>query len=77
MNVLLGFAKSDVGNPDESGFGMNEQYGLAIDSGMGDYEWSTLTVEIPAEYAGTFLGKFVLQFGGSEIAIRAVSVENV
>ena len=77
MNVLLGFAKTDTGNPDESGLAMNEQYGLAIDSKMNEYEWSTLTVVIPAGYADKFLGKFVLQFSGSEIAIRAVSIENV
>lgn len=77
MNVLLGFAKTDTGNPDESGLAVNEQYGLTIDSKMNEYEWSTLTVVIPAGYADTFLGKFVLQFSGSEIAIRAVSIENV
>lgn len=76
MNVLMGFATSEEGNPDLSGFPMVEKYDLAIDSEMGEYEWSTLTVEVPAEHAGRYLGKFALQFAGSEIAIRAVSVEN-
>ena len=42
---------------------------------MQDYEWSTLTVEIPAMYADTYLGKLTLQFAGKEIAIRAISIE--
>jgi hypothetical protein len=42
---------------------------------MKDYEWSTLTIEIPAKYAGKYLGKFAINFAGKEIAIRAISIE--
>lgn len=76
MNILAGFATSEEGNPDLAGFPMMEKYGLTIDCNMGEYEWSTLIVELPTEHAGRYLGKFALQFGGSEIAIRAVSIEN-
>lgn len=77
MNFLMYHATNETNNPDLSGLPTDEKYGLSIDSNMGEYEWSTLTVEIPAERVGLYLGKFVLQFEGSSIAIRAISVEHV
>ena len=46
-----------------------------IDCNMQEYEWSTMTVELPADRAGYYLGKFFIEFKGKEIAIRAVSIE--
>lgn len=74
MNVLIGFERNEEGPADGSGM-ENTNYGLTIDCQMQDYEWSTLTVEIPAMYADTYLGKLTLQFAGKEIAIRAISIE--
>lgn len=74
MNVLLGFERNEEGPADGSGMEY-QQYGLTIDCMMADYEWSTLTVTVPAAYANTYLGKLTLQFAGKEIAIRAVSIE--
>ena len=47
-----------------------------IDCNMGEYEWSTLTIEVPAEYANLYLAKIRVGFSGNEIAIRAISIEN-
>ena len=65
-----GAAETDV-----TGLPGFENYGLEIDSNMQEYEWSVLTLEVPTSFAGLYLGKTILQFEGSQIAIRAVSIE--
>ena len=75
MNVLLSFDRTEEGAADTSGIPVYEKYGLFMDTFMQDYEWSTLTIEIPSEYAGTYLGKILLQFDAKEIAVRAISIE--
>lgn len=74
MSVHFGFERNEEGPADGSGMEQTN-YNLPIDCQMQDYEWSTLTVEIPAMYADTYLGKIILQFAGKEIAIRAISIE--
>ena len=74
LNLISGFANSELGNPDETG-NFYEANGCAIDSNMKDYEWSTLTIEVPANRAGKYLGKIAINFAGKEIAIRAISIE--
>ena len=76
MSFHSGFAKSEDGNPDLDGLPMYEQNNLTIDCNMGEYEWSTLTIELPETYVGYYFGKYVLQFAGPSIAIRAISIEN-
>lgn len=55
--------------------------GLAIDTNMGDYEWSAVTIEIPESYLisnfgqNIYLGKIWFEFPGDEITIRAVAIE--
>ena len=46
-----------------------------LDKNMQEYEWSVLTVEVPAAQAGTYLAKINISFMGEEIAIRAMSIE--
>ena len=75
LGFHLYFAKKEAGNPDVDGLPTMESYGLTIDNNMQEYEWSTLTIEVPADFAELYLGKTVLQFEGAEIAIRAVSIE--
>lgn len=74
MNVIAGFAYDDIGNPDETGLFHNADKNI-IDCNMAEYEWSTLTIEIPSKYADKYLGKIVVNFAGKEIAIRAISIE--
>ena len=47
-----------------------------IDVNMAEYEWSVLTLEIPTQYLNNYLAKISIGFGGEEIAIRAISIEN-
>ena len=75
MDVIAGFSRTDVGNPDEDGRAWLEAYGNEIDCMMEEYEWSTLTIEVPANRAGEYLGKISIGFAGKEIAIRAISIE--
>ena len=75
MHFHCTFTKAEQTNPDLDGLPMFENYGVEIDSNMQEYEWSTLTLEVPAIHVDTYLGKFVLQFEGSQIAIRAISIE--
>jgi hypothetical protein len=42
---------------------------------MQEFEWSTLTIDVPVERVGDYLGKINLRFAGKEIAIRAISIE--
>ena len=46
-----------------------------IESNMKDYEWATLTIDVPVDRAGKYLGKIYVEFAGKEIAIRAISIE--
>lgn len=76
MNVWAGWANKYDGNPDTDGYPQYEVNGVEIDCNMADYEWSTLVIELPDEQVGKFVGKLVLQFGGKEIAIRAITFES-
>ena len=75
MHFHCTFTKAEQTNPDLDGLPMFENYGMEIDSNMQEYEWSTLTLEVPASYTGLYLGKTILQFEGAQIAIRAISIE--
>ena len=75
LNLHAGFARSELANPDESGLSAFVANGNVIDCNMADYEWSTLTLVVPADYAGKYLGKIYVEFAGAEIAIRAISIE--
>ena len=75
LRFHCGLSKSETGNPDADGLPFIENHNLEIEGNMQEYEWSTLTFEIPADYAGFYLGKTVFQFEGTEIAIRVVSIE--
>ena len=78
--VHINFAKSETGSgesvngTDYPVFGDNTMW--EIDSNMNDYEWSTLTIEIPTSYVDSYLAKIRLGFSGNELAIRAISIEN-
>ena len=74
MGVIAGFAKTDMGNPDTTEKFYQAQ-NREINTNMKDYEWSVLTIDIPAEYARDYLGKISIEFAGNEIAIRAISIE--
>ena len=80
MLVQAQFAKTNTGTS-ESNAGpdfpiLGENIAWEIDCNMGEYEWSTLTIEVPAEYANLYLAKIRVGFSGNEIAIRAISIEN-
>ncbi|MBE7079838.1 MAG: hypothetical protein E7371_01215 [Clostridiales bacterium] len=45
-------------------------------AGMNEYEWSVLTIEVPTQFVGKYLSKVSVGFGGSELAIRSISIEN-
>ena len=78
--VHVGFSRSEVGSsesangPDFPVLGDNVDW--EIDTEMKEYEWSTLTIEVPTEYVGTYLAKVRIGFTGNELAIRAISIEN-
>ena len=78
--VHINFSKSETGSGESvSGtefpvLGDNTMW--EIDSNMNDYEWSTLTIEVPTSYVDSYLAKIRLGFSGNELAIRAISIEN-
>ena len=79
MFVRVQFAKSDIGTS-ESAAGteypiLGENVEWEIDCNMAEYEWSTLTIEVPTMYVNTYLAKVNMGFAGSELAIRAISIE--
>jgi hypothetical protein len=74
MDVIAGFTRTDVGNPDADGSFL-ESYKNPIDCLMEEYEWSTLVIEVPANHVGKYIGKLNISFAGAEITIRAISIE--
>lgn len=75
INLIAGFARTDIGNPDTDGKPFAEYYNTPIDCEMGDYEWSVLVLDVPTTRVGDYLGKINIGFSGKEIAIRAISIE--
>jgi hypothetical protein len=75
LNVQAGFSRTELGNPDGDGIAFLVANNNVIESEMSDYEWATLTITVPAENAGKYLGKLYFEFAGKEIAIRAISIE--
>ena len=75
MDVVAGFAREETSNPDTDGRPFLETYKNPIDCLMGEYEWSTLVIEVPASRVGEYIGKIGIAFGGEEIIIRAISIE--
>ena len=75
MDVFAGFAREETSNPDTDGRPFLETYKNTIDCLMGEYEWSTLVIEVPASRVGEYIGKIGIAFGGEEITIRAISIE--
>ena len=79
MEVRVQFARTETGTSESAAgtdfpiLGENVQW--EIDSNMAEYEWSTLTIEVPTMYVNTYLAKVNMRFAGSEIAIRAISIE--
>ena len=67
-----GTSESAAG-PDYPILGENQMW--EIDSNMAEYEWSTLTIEVPSMYVDLYLAKIRVGFTGNEIAIRAISIE--
>ena len=75
LDVTLAFSKSDIGAGDGENVGEYPCYNNVIDCEMQDYEWSTLTIEVPTKYVDKYLAKITLGFAGKEIAVRAISIE--
>ena len=75
IDVIVGFARTDTGNPDTDGRPFLETYKNPIDCLMEEYEWSTLVIDVPADRANEYIGKINVSFAGNEISIRAISIE--
>jgi hypothetical protein len=75
MTLHAGFARDELGNPDTAGRPALVAKDNVIECNMKDYEWATLTINVPADRAGEYLGKIYVEFAGKEIAIRAISIE--
>lgn len=80
ISLTFGFANSDTGSGESelgTDFPSFDAINAIIDTEMGEYEWSVLTIEIPESYIGigAYLSKVRLQFGGKEIAIRGFAIE--
>lgn len=78
INFSLGFAKTNTGSGEFDGgtdYPVFENNNVFIKSEMGDYEWATLTLEVPAEYIGAYLSKVHVRFEGKELMIRGFSIE--
>ncbi len=76
LTLGLAMSKSDIGASDGEGLDdLTVHSTQEIRCNMQEYEWSTMTVEIPADRAGLYLGKLYVQFAGKEIAVRAISIE--
>ncbi len=77
MTVNFVFSQWDTeAGEGETPVKLMENHGQILDSNMSEYEWSVLTIEVPTQYVGLYLAKVSVGFGGEEIAIRAISIEN-
>lgn len=80
MLVNMTFSNNNKGSGEESDqVAFLERHKLPIDANMGEYEWSTLVLEVSDEninLIGSFLSKVNLGFTGKELTIRAISIEN-
>ena len=75
LTVLLRFDNTEDGTGDREIYPSCNNYNVEIDSNMQDYEWSTLTIEVPTMYVDTYLAKINWQFMGAELEIRAIAIE--
>ena len=75
MDVTIAFSKTDIGAADGEGIAELVCRNNTIDCSMEDYEWSTLTIDVPTKYVEEYLAKITLGFAGKEIAVRAISIE--
>lgn len=75
LTLGVAFSKTDVGACDGEMDHLTIASTQNIRTNMQEYEWATMTVEVPADRAGLYLGKLFVQFSGKEIAVRAISIE--
>jgi hypothetical protein len=78
ITFMLGFAKTDTGSGEaanETDYPVLEKTNTLIKCEMGEYEWATLTIEVPADYIGGYLSKVRVAFEGKELMIRGFSIE--
>ncbi|MBQ7373491.1 MAG: InlB B-repeat-containing protein [Clostridia bacterium] len=78
IGLHLSFDKDDYNPGDGSGLPVMQKHALDIDSNMGDYEWSAVSVVIEgadlATYLNKYLAKVAFEFHGEQISIRAISI---
>ena len=75
LGVTIRFDRTDTGSGDAEIYPALDFHNTTIDCNMQDYEWSTLTLDVPAMYVDTYLAKINWQFAGSELEIRAIAIE--
>ena len=78
IDLALAFDPSDIGPCDGSGYSVYSQTGLDIDSNMGDYEWSAVSITVEGaaleEYLDAYFGKVYFTFLGDRLSVRAISI---
>ncbi|MBQ8726218.1 MAG: InlB B-repeat-containing protein [Clostridia bacterium] len=72
MHVAFGYSDRSPTDGDNL---ICQNHALVIDSNMGDYEWSAVSIEVPDTYVGKYLGKVNFEFHGEQITIRAITIE--
>lgn len=79
IGIHLSFDDTDRAPGDGSRHDVYQNHGILIDSEMGDYEWSAVSVVLEGEdlqkYLNSYLAKVHFEFWGDEITIRAISIE--
>lgn len=74
LSVQIRFDNTETGSGDNERYPALDNY-LTIDTNMQDYEWSTVTIDVPLMYLDTYLAKIHWQFAGSELELRAIAIE--
>ncbi len=79
LGVHLSFDYTDTGAGDGSGLPVMQRHSLDIDSNMGDYEWSAISVVVEgadlAVYLDKYLAKVAFEFHGEQLSIRVISID--
>ncbi len=75
----LSFDRNEFDPGDGSPYPVKQNHNIAIDSNMGDYEWSAISVVVEGEdldtYLGLYLAKISFEFWNEQITIRAITID--
>lgn len=76
IGISLAFDHDDYKPGDGSGLPVMVRHNLDIDSNMGEYEWSAISVVVEGSepYLNKYLAKVAFEFHGAQLSIRAIAI---